>query len=274
MYAPGVVKKIMVANDAGLIRFLFSVAGLVFFLILELTIPYRPTAVSKLQRWINNISLALFNSLILWLFFTGAMLQTAIYVQEKQLGILNLIYVPYWAKIIATVVFLDFMLYVWHLLNHEVPLLWRFHRVHHSDLNMDVSTANRFHIGELAMSALIRIGLIFFLGADLFGVMLYEILIVATAQFHHSSLKIPGWFEDIYWVLFVPPSMHRIHHSVVIKERNTNYGTIFSIWDRLLGTLLRGVDQDRIRIGVGAYNRPERLHFHYLLVMPFTHRVR
>jgi sterol desaturase/sphingolipid hydroxylase (fatty acid hydroxylase superfamily) len=139
---------------------------------------------------------------------------------------------------------------------------------------MDVSTANRFHIGELAMSALIRIGLIFFLGADLFGVMLYEILIVATAQFHHSGLKIPSWLEDIYWVLFVPPSMHRIHHSVVIKERNTNYGTIFSIWDRLLGTLLRDLDQERIRIGVGAYNRPERLHFHHLLVMPFKRQVR
>jgi len=184
----------MVTNDAGLIRLLFSVAGLVFFLVLELAIPYRPTTVSKLQRWINNISLAIFNSLILWLFFAGAILQTALYVQEKQFGTLNLISVPYWTKIVATVVFLDFMLYVWHLLNHEVPLLWRFHRVHHSDLNMDVSTANRFHIGELAMSALIRIGLIFFLGADLFGVMLYEILIVATAQFHHSSLKIPGWF--------------------------------------------------------------------------------
>ena len=183
-------------------------------------------------------------------------------------------HLPYWAKMIATVVFLDFMLYVWHLLNHEVPLLWRFHRVHHSDLNMDVSTSNRFYIGELAISAVIIVGLIFFLGADLFGVMLYEILVVAIARFHHSSLTIPGWFEDIYWVLFVPPSMHRIHRSVVIKEHNTNYGTIFSIWDRFLGTLLRGVKQDHIRIGVGAYNRPERLHFHHLLVMPFTHHVR
>ena len=263
----------MVSNNAGLIRLLFSIAGLIFFLILELSIPYRPVTVSKLQRWVNNISLTMFNSIILQFFFAGVILQTAFYVQGKQIGILHLIHVPYWTKIVATVVFLDFMLYVWHLLNHEVPLLWRFHRVHHSDLNMDVSTASRFHIGELAMSALIKIGLIFFLGADLFGAMLYEILVVATAQFHHSSLKVPSWFEDIYWVVFVPPSMHRIHHSVVIKERNTNYGTIFSIWDRLLGTLLKDVDQKHIRIGVGAYNRPERLHFHYLLTMPFMHRV-
>ena len=264
----------MPSTDAAIIRLLVSVGGLVFFLILELLIPYRPSTVSKFKRWVNNISLSIFNTIILRLFFTAPILQTAFYVSENQLGVLNLINVPYWTKIVATVVFLDFMLYVWHLLNHEVPFLWRFHRVHHSDLNMDVSTANRFHIGELAMSAVIKIGLIFFLGADLFGVMVYEILVVATAQFHHSSLKVPSWFEDIYWALFVPPSMHRIHHSVVIKERNTNYGTIFSVWDRLLGTLLRGIDQERIRIGVGAYNRPEKLHFHHLLVMPLTYPVR
>ena len=124
------------------------------------------------------------------------------------------------------------------------------------------------------MSAVIKIGLIFFLGADLLGVMVYEILVVATSQFHHGSFKVPSWFEDVYWVLFVPPSMHRIHHSVVIKERNTNYGTIFSVWDRLLGTLLRDIDQKRIRIGVGAYNRAEKLHFPHLLAMPFTRPVR
>ncbi len=263
----------MLSTDAAVVRLLVSVGGLIFFLILELLIPYRPSTVSKFQRWVNNISISIFNSIILRLFFTVPILQTTLYVNENKVGVLSLISVPYWARIIGTVVFLDFMLYVWHLLNHEVPFLWRFHRVHHSDLNMDVSTANRFHIGELAMSAVIKIGLIFFLGADLLGVTVYEILIVATAQFHHSSLKVPSWFEDIYWVLFVPPSMHRIHHSVVIKERNTNYGTIFSVWDRLLGTLLKGLNQELIRIGVGAYNRPEKLHFHHLLAMPATHPV-
>lgn len=264
----------MPTTDAELIRLLISVGGLVFFLILELLISYRPSTVSKFKRWANNISLSIFNSVILRLFFAAPILQTTFYVSRNQLGVLNLMSLPYWTKMIATVVFLDFMLYVWHLLNHEVPFLWRFHRVHHSDLNMDVSTANRFHIGELAMSAAIKIGLIFFLGADLLSVMVYEILVVATSQFHHSTLKVLSWFEDIYWVLFVPPSMHRIHHSVVIKERNTNYGTIFSVWDRLLGTLLRYIDQESIRIGVGAYNKPERLHLHHLLAMPFTRPVR
>ena len=208
------------------------------------------------------------------LIFSAAIVGTAAYTQKNQLGILNLVEIATWLKVLVTVAFMDFMLYVWHLLNHEMPLLWRFHRVHHSDLNMDVSSATRFHIGELAISAVIKISVIFFLGASALGVLIFESAVVLCAQFHHSSLKVPKWFETIFWVLFVPPSMHRIHHSVIIKERNTNYGTIFSLWDRFLGTLLKDVDQDGIRIGVGAYRKPYKLNFHQLLAMPFTRPVR
>jgi sterol desaturase/sphingolipid hydroxylase (fatty acid hydroxylase superfamily) len=230
--------------------------------VLELLVPYRESTISKAKRWINNVALTVFNSLLLQLVFAGAIVSTATYVT------------PPWARILATVAFMDFMLYVWHLLNHEVPFLWRFHRVHHSDLNMDVSTGTRFHIGELAMSAVIKISLVFFIGASPVGVAIFESTLVFCAQFHHSSLKTPQWFETLFWILFVPPSMHRIHHSVVIKERDTNYGTIFSIWDRWLGTLLTGTDQGRIRIGVGAYRKPEKLNLKDLLAMPFTRAIR
>ncbi|MBW1849785.1 MAG: sterol desaturase family protein [Deltaproteobacteria bacterium] len=135
---------------------------------------------------------------------------------------------------------------------------------------MDVSSATRFHIGELAISAVIKISLIYFLGASPVGVLIFESTIVLCAQFHHSSLKVPVWFEKLWWILFVPPSMHRIHHSVVIKERDSNYATIFSLWDRFLGTLTKNVDQDRIKIGVGAYRKPEKLNLYQLLLMPFT----
>ena len=245
-----------------------------FLFLLEFLVPYRPSSVSKLKRWINNISFTIFNSILLNLIFSAAIISTAAYVQTNRLGILNLIEVPAWLKILATVAFMDFMLYVWHLLNHEMPFLWRFHRVHHSDLNMDVSTATRFHIGELSISAVIRIFIIYFLGASYLGVLIFEIAVVLNVQFHHSSLKVPGWFESMWWIFFVPPSMHRIHHSVIIKERNSNYGTLFSLWDRILGTLITDVEQGEIRIGVGAYGKPDRLNFHQLLVMPFTRTVR
>ena len=256
------------------IRLLLFWGGLAFFLAMEIVIPYRTPSVSKLKRWINNLVLTIFNSIVLNLIFASAIVFTATYAQANKIGVLNVVQAPSWLKIFVTVAFMDFMLYVWHLLNHEVPLLWRFHRVHHSDLNMDVSTATRFHIGELTISAVIKIALIFFLGASPVGVLIFESLLVLCAQFHHSSLKVPRSFETLWWILFVPPSMHRIHHSVKIKERNTNYGTIFSIWDRFLGTLLAGLDQTKIRIGVGAYQKPDKLNFHQLLVMPFTRAVR
>jgi sterol desaturase/sphingolipid hydroxylase (fatty acid hydroxylase superfamily) len=257
-----------------IIRFLLFWGGLLFFLSLELLVPYRPSSVSKVKRWINNLVLTLFNSLLLNVMFSAALVFTATYVQTHKMGILNLVHVSTGLKILSTVAFMDFMLYIWHFLNHEMPLLWRFHRVHHSDLNMDVSTATRFHIGELTISAVIKISIIFLLGASPLGVLIFESALVLCAQFHHSSLKVPKWFETIFWVFFVPPSMHRIHHSVIIKERNTNYGTIFSLWDRILGTLLANVDQVKIRIGVGAYRNPDKLNFHQLLMMPFTKPVK
>ena len=256
------------------IRLLLFWGGLLFFLALELLVPYRGSSVSKPKRWINNLGLTLFNSILLQLIFSFAIVSTAKYVQTGKLGILSMVQAPSWLKILVTVAFMDFMLYVWHLLNHEMPLLWRFHRVHHSDLNMDASTATRFHIGELAISAIIKISIIFFLGASYLGVLIFESSVVLCTQFHHSSLKVPQWFETLWWILFVPPSMHRIHHSVIIKERDTNYGAIFSIWDRILGTLLTSVDQKRIRIGVGAYQKPDKLNFHHLLAMPFTRPAR
>jgi sterol desaturase/sphingolipid hydroxylase (fatty acid hydroxylase superfamily) len=166
------------------------------------------------------------------------------------------------------------MLYVWHLLNHEIPFFWRFHRVHHSDLNMDVSTATRFHIGELAMSAVIKICLIYFIGANLISVILFESLLVLAAQFQHSSLNVPESLEKVFWIFFVPPSMHRIHHSVKIQERDTNYGTILSVWDRLLSTLLKDIPQETIIIGVGPYREPEKLGLPHLLFMPFTRPIK
>jgi sterol desaturase/sphingolipid hydroxylase (fatty acid hydroxylase superfamily) len=260
--------------DGSTIRFLLFLGGLVFFLALELLVPYRNSSVSKWKRWINNLALTLFNNLLLTLLFSSAIITTAVYVQTHNLGILSMLKAPSWIKILFTVVFMDFLLYVWHLLNHEVPLLWRFHRVHHSDLNMDVSTATRFHMGELGISAIIRICIIFFMGSSYLGILIFESAVLLFTQFHHSSLKVPTWLETVWWIFFVPPSMHRIHHSVIIKERNSNYGAIFSIWDRILGTLITNVPQKRIRIGVGAYTKPNKLHFHHLLTMPFAKPVR
>ncbi|MBI5524140.1 MAG: sterol desaturase family protein [Desulfarculus sp.] len=264
----------MLDANAALIRLLTFGGGLVFFLVMEISAPYRLATVSKLRRWAVNLGLTALNTLLLAALFGTAKLALAQHVTQNKLGLLNVHPLPYGLKLLIAVAFLDFMLYVWHLLNHEVPLLWRFHRVHHSDLNMDVSTATRFHIGELFISALITLGLIYLIGADPLSVIVFEASLGLCAQFQHSSLKAPAWLEGLWWILFVPPSMHRIHHSVKIKERNSNYGTIFSLWDRALGTLLTQVDQAGIRIGVGGHFDAGKLGLGRLLVMPFTRYVR
>lgn len=264
----------MSPSEFVILRMSIFMGGLLLFLLLELAAPYRRPSVSKLKRWAVNLGMTVFNSLVLRVIYAGAALGVSAYVTANHIGLLYLTPLPYWARVVVTVVFLDLLLWVWHLLNHVVPLFWRFHRVHHTDLNMDVSTATRFHLGELTISESIKLGLVFFLGADLLGVLIFESSLVLAAQFQHSSLRAPAWLERVWWWLFVPPSMHRIHHSVVIAERNSNYGTILSIWDRILGTLVQDTDQGRIKIGVGGHFDEKKLGLGHLLIMPFTHYVR
>ena len=256
------------------IRALIFWGGFVLFLVFELIRPYRQTSVSKAERIITNIALTIINSIILNVIFFTATLTVASYVTENRAGVMNMLFLPSWFRIVLIILFMDLMLYIWHLLNHIMPLLWRFHRVHHSDLNMDVSTASRFHIGELSMSAVIKTGLIYFIGADILSILIFESLLVFAAQFQHSSLRVPTGLENIFWILFVPPSMHRIHHSVKINVRDTNYGTILSLWDRMFGTLLTDVSQEGIVIGLGPYRDIIKLKIHHLLIMPFTRAVK
>lgn len=262
--------------DASTVRMFIFVGGIIFFLMMELIVPYRKSSVSKLKRWVNNVLLVIFNSLIINLVFSTTIIATAHYVTVNKSGLINLKYmsnIPDWIRVLVILIFLDFILYIWHVLNHLIPLFWRFHRVHHSDINMDVSTATRFHIGELSFSAIIKIALIFFVGFSINTLIIYECTVVFCAQFHHSSLRVPGWLEAILWIVFVPPSMHRIHHSVIKKEMDSNYGTILSIWDRIMGTFVTHVDQSKIHIGIGAYQDAAKLNFQHLMIMPFTKSV-
>ncbi|MFU8819195.1 MAG: sterol desaturase family protein [Desulfurivibrio sp.] len=244
--------------------------GVLFFLLLELAYSYRRPSVSKARRWLTNLPLAMINGGIYLLLFGGAIATLMVLAEERQLGLLNALAMPGWLKLLAGVLILDFFIWLWHLLNHQVPLLWRFHRVHHSDLNMDVSTASRFHLGEILLSGLVRLAVIYTFGISLVAYLLFEILVNLSIQFHHSSLRVSPVLEKIWVLLLVPPFLHRIHHSVKIKERDTNYGVIFSLWDRFFGTLLTRVEQEGIVIGIGSHRDFGRLGFFRLLTMPFT----
>jgi sterol desaturase/sphingolipid hydroxylase (fatty acid hydroxylase superfamily) len=260
--------------EAGMAKIMIFAGGILVFLFLEWHSPYRKPTESKAKRWLINLSLAIINSAVLSVLFGYTMAVALLYGSNHPWGFLYHLNLPSGVKILIAVLILDFLLYLWHVMNHEVSFFWRFHRVHHSDLNMDVTTATRFHFGELAMSSLIRVAIIVLIGVDWRELLVFDGLVLLSTQFHHSSLKVPVRFERLFWLLFVPPSMHRIHHSVIIKERNTNYGAILSIWDRLFGTFRRSIDQAGIRIGIGAYPRQEEMNLYRLLIMPFTRPVK
>ncbi|MFH2065966.1 MAG: sterol desaturase family protein [Pseudomonadota bacterium] len=248
--------------------------GLLFFLVLELILPYRENSVSKIKRWMNNLTLGIINILLYEAVIVSLFIATASYVTRQQVGVLNLVEMPTWLKVIDTIVFMDLMFYLLHILIHRIPVLWRFHRVHHTDLDVDVSTAMRFHILEVCFRSIAGIGMIYFIGADPLGVVAFECLFLIAFFFQHSGIKLPKIIEDFYWILFVPPAMHRIHHSVDREERNTNFGAILSIWDRFFGTLLTGVNQNQIWMGVDGHIQEKKLEIYHLLWMPFTPSVK
>ena len=258
--------------DINTLKTIFYWAGLSLFLVLELWLPYRPSSVSKLKRWLTNLPLSIINGSIYYLLYFSVLAEIMVQAESRQLGLLNSFAMPDWLKMVFGILVLDFVLYIWHLLNHVVPLFWRFHRVHHSDMNLDVSTASRFHIGELLMSGLVRMMVVYALGISFVTYMLFEILVNLSIQFHHSSIRINPFFEKFWIWFFIPPSMHRVHHSVKIKERDSNYGVLFSFWDRFFGTLTWGIDQSLIIIGIGSHHKFEDLGFWHMWLLPFTKR--
>jgi sterol desaturase/sphingolipid hydroxylase (fatty acid hydroxylase superfamily) len=258
--------------DLNKLKTIFYWAGLSLFLVLEVWIPYRQNNVSKFRRWMTNLPLSIINSSIYYLIYFYATMGIIIHADKEQLGLLNYMPMPDWLKIVFGILILDLFIYVWHLLNHTMPLFWRFHRVHHSDINMDVSTASRFHIGELLVSGIVRMMVLYSLGISFMTYMLFEIFVNLSIQFHHSSIRINPLFEKIWVLFFITPSMHRVHHSVKIKERDSNYGVLFSFWDRFFGTLTQGVEQSMILIGIGSHRKFEDLGFWRVWIMPFTRK--
>ena len=165
---------------------------------------------------------------------------------------------------------LDYTNYLWHILNHKIPLLWRFHLVHHTDHDLDITTAFRFHFGELIGSVFFRGAAVFLIGVSPAIVLVYEIIFEAATQFHHSNMRLPFRFEKILNKLIVTPRMHGIHHSVVQNERDSNYSVIFSFWDRIHKTFTLTKQQQELVIGVPSYNEQKELTIGFLLKLPFT----
>ncbi|MBW3565111.1 MAG: sterol desaturase family protein [Acidobacteria bacterium] len=197
------------------------------------------------------------------------LIPVSIWVGDNEVGFLGLVSWPSWVEFAVAFLFLDYTLWWWHRLNHIVPFLWRFHLIHHVDLDLDSSTALRFHFGELGLSVFVRALQITLIGAGPVAVAVWQAVLFVCILFHHSNLRLPVRLERWIVPVIVTPRMHGIHHSNYRNETDSNWSSIFTIWDFLHRTLLLNVPHDQIEIGVPAYRDEESVSFMKLQLNPF-----
>jgi sterol desaturase/sphingolipid hydroxylase (fatty acid hydroxylase superfamily) len=257
--------------DVNQIRFAIFLGVFLLMLVLERFIRRHPLVDSKPRRLGINLGITGLDILLARLVFGAAAVGVAQFTQERGWGVLNYWELPSGVELAITVVFLDFMIYVQHVVVHMIPFFWRFHIVHHSDLDLDVSSGLRFHPIEILGSLLFKIGIILALGPTPFAVLVFEAILNGMAMFSHSNITLPLGLDKALRYVLVTPDMHRIHHSIETNETNSNYGFNLSIWDRLLGTYIHNAKkpQPEIIIGVNSFRKPEEVSFLNLLLIPF-----
>jgi len=238
----------------------------------EMLAPRRQWQMAKGKRWVINLAMVGFNSFFPRAIFASGPFGAAILAEQREVGLLQQINGPWWAKVMIAVVLLDLVVYVQHVLMHAVPLLWRLHMVHHSDMDFDVTTGVRFHPIEIALSMVIKIGAVILIGAAPIAVLIFEVLLNATSMFNHSNVSIPTNVDRVLRWIIVTPDMHRIHHSIIPRETNRNFGFNLPWWDRVLGTYLKDPSKghEHMTIGLEQYRDPARLTWLRLVVLPFV----
>jgi len=242
----------------------------------EIFAPRRAPKVSKLLRWSNNLSLVFLNSFLLRLVFPAAAVGMATFAQQQGWGIFNYYALNPLLELILAVIVLDFIIYLQHVLVHAVPALWRLHRVHHADIDFDVTTGARFHPIEIFISMFIKFATIVVLGPSIVAVIIFEVLLNGMAMFNHGNVGLPKSLDKFLRFFIVTPDMHRIHHSIEDDETNSNFGFNLSLWDRIFGTYKeqpRG-GQINMTIGIQQFNTAKQATWlHGLLIMPFKGKV-
>jgi sterol desaturase/sphingolipid hydroxylase (fatty acid hydroxylase superfamily) len=242
----------------------------------EFLFPRRRLTVSKLRRWASNLGIVFLNSLFVRLLLPATAAGFAIFAAQRGWGVFNYFDVPVWAAIIASVVMLDFAIYLQHVMFHAVPALWRLHRMHHADLDFDVTTGARFHPIEILLSMFIKFAVIAVIGAPAVAVIIFEVLLNATSMFNHGNLRLPLAFDRLLRLFVVTPDMHRVHHSIEDYETNSNFGFNLPWWDRLFGTYKPQPDagHEAMTIGIRDFREPKLASdLPGMLILPFLGRV-
>jgi sterol desaturase/sphingolipid hydroxylase (fatty acid hydroxylase superfamily) len=237
----------------------------------EVLAPKRRQEIGRLRRWPNNLGIVVLNTLLVRLVFPVAAVGAAMAAEAHGWGLFHWLPLPTWLAVIASILLLDLAIYLQHVLFHAVPVLWRLHRMHHADLEFDVTTGARFHPLEIVLSMVIKIGIVAALGAPAVAVVLFEVLLNATSMFNHGNVRVAPRLDRAIRSILVTPDMHRVHHSVVPRETNSNFGFNMSWWDRLFGTYRAepAAGHEGMTLGIEQFRDPRELRLDRMLVQPF-----
>ncbi|MGA7545046.1 MAG: sterol desaturase family protein [Methyloceanibacter sp.] len=257
------------------LRLASFLAVFVVMALIELAWPKRAPVASKGRRWLTNLGIAGVDGLMLRLMAMLAVpvaaVAAAFYAQTHGIGLLNQLAWPEWLKVTLALLVLDLAIWAQHLVSHKVPLFWRLHQVHHADRDIDVTTAVRFHPVEIALSMLWKIVVVVPLGASPLAVFLFEVILNACAMFNHANIALPAWLDRILRSVIVTPDMHRVHHSVLWREHDSNYGFNLSLWDWLFRTYVAQPEAGHagMTIGLDPYQSAAPTRFGWSLALPF-----
>lgn len=254
------------------IRLAFFLGSLLIFAGWEFIAPRRPLNDSKARRWFTNLSLVLLNTVTVRFFLPVLPAGLALMLQERGWGVLNMVSLPDWLEFLLALLLLDLVIYLQHVLFHFLPALWRLHRMHHVDLDIDVTTGNRFHPIEIIISTGIKLAVVAMLGPPVIAVISFEVVLNAAAQFNHGNVSIPAPLDRWLRLFVVTPDMHRVHHSVIPRETNSNFGFNVPWWDRFFGTYRQQPAEGHLgmTIGLKEYRNPAKLTLGRLLLLPFS----
>jgi sterol desaturase/sphingolipid hydroxylase (fatty acid hydroxylase superfamily) len=265
----------LIGQSDGAIRLAVFLSVFLVMALIELGWPKRPLHASKRRRWLTNVGISVTGSIVLRLMAMLAVpiaaVAAALYAEQHQIGLLNHVAWPAWIKIVLALLALDLAIWVQHLASHKIPLFWRLHKVHHADRDIDVTTAVRFHPVEIALSMLWKIVVVVPLGAPPLAVFLFEVILNACAMFNHANIALPAWLDAALRVAIVTPDMHRVHHSVLWREHDSNYGFNLSVWDRLFRTYTPQPEKGHqgMTIGLTPYQTAAPTRFGWSLLLPF-----
>jgi sterol desaturase/sphingolipid hydroxylase (fatty acid hydroxylase superfamily) len=256
------------------IRLVFFIVIFILVALWEVRLPRRVPTTPKKWRWVTNLSIIAINPLLLRLVFPILAVGMARTAQTNGWGLLNQFDMPGLIALVVGIIALDLVIYLQHVMFHAVPILWRLHMVHHADLDYDLTTGLRFHPLEIVLSTVLKITIIVALGPPVASVIAFEILLNGMAMFNHGNIKLPPSVDRWLRLLAVTPDVHRVHHSIIVRETNSNYGFNLVIWDRMFGTYLAQPSKGHqdMTIGLAQFRDPKRLTLPWLLILPIIYR--